>query len=135
MAMNGHDRDDFALDLRWVGPQDKPYYRATFVSGTRRETAGDPPFHSVAVIGTDELNRLLATLVELGVTLAPDGRRRHEASGYVVELSTPAGDVVGSLGDERHAIPILTRLRDTLADEHRQPLDNVLNRLRGWTDA
>jgi hypothetical protein len=133
--MNGHDLDEFALDVRWAGPQDKPYYRATFVSETRRETRGDPPFHCVAVIGSDELNRLLAILLEHGVTLAPGGRQSDHASGYVVELSTHADEVVGSLGEERHAVPILTQLRGALTDEHRQPLDNVLNRLRGWTDA
>lgn len=128
--------DDFCFDVRWVGAQDKPYYRATFVSESRRgDVVADEPFRGVAVIGRDELDRMLAALEEHGVTLTPGKREADDSNEYVVELSSGNQYVSGSLGDERRSIPILTSLRDALADANRAPLENVLRRLGGWTDA
>jgi hypothetical protein len=125
----------FALTIRWVGAQDKPYYGATFVSETRRGTVADAPFQGVAVIASEELARMLAVLREHGVTLAPGREDRDDANEYVIELSTTEDDLSGSLGDERRSLPILSALRDALDAEHRKPLDDVLDRLGGWANA
>jgi hypothetical protein len=133
--MRGYGSDDFQLDIRWLGAQDKPYYRATFVSESRRAAVTGEPFHGVAVIGPEELTRMLETLQEHGVTLTPGKRERDGANEYVVELSHEAQGLSGTLGDERRSIPILSGLRDALDAEHRAPLDNVLRRLEGWMHA
>ena len=133
--MNGHGSDDFGVDIHWVGAQDKPYYAATFVSEANREKVADSPFHGVTVISSDELIRIAATLREHGVTLAPGQRKREDANEYVVDIWRSGEELSGSLGDERRSIPVLAALRDALVAEHRRPLDDVLNRLRGWMDA
>jgi hypothetical protein len=127
--------DDFRVDIRWAGAQDKPYYRATLVSESRRGTVAEQLFHGVAVIRPDELKRLLAALEEQGVTLAPGRREGDDLNEYVIEVTLGDQELSGSLGDERRSIPILTSVRDALDDEHRGPLDDVLRRLEGWTHA
>lgn len=125
----------FSVDIRWDGSQDKPYYRATLVSESRRGSVSEEPFRGVAVIGLEELRRLVTALERHDVSMTPGNREEEGMGEYVIELSLEDSAFSGSLGDERRSLPILADLRDALDEGHRQPLDNLLGRLEGWTDA
>lgn len=127
--------DDFCVDIRWVGAQDKPFYRATVVSESRRGSVSEEPFRGVAVIGPDELAGVIAALERHDVSLAPGKREDEGRDEYVIELSLGERDLSGSLGDGRRSPPILVDIRDALEEEHRRPLNDALSRLGGATDA
>ncbi len=119
----------FSVLIAWSGPEDKPFYRALLVSASQAALIDHQSFWGYAVISEEELDRLISVLAAHGRTLKP-GAYAGAGPEYYVELRRDGQAAHCSIGFDREMLEILTRMADALAEAHRQPIRDIVARIR-----
>jgi hypothetical protein len=120
---------NFSLVITWHGDEDKPFYKAMFVSPSRaKELESLPAFWSGAVIEADELQRAVAAIADGGVAWQ-DGAAPATARGYVVSVDEADRMRHAALGSR--ALQVLRAIETALAPAHRGPVRRILERAAG----
>lgn len=121
----------FRVTIAWSGAEDKPFPRAMLLAPSRSDRIDDRTFWAYAVIDGEEYGRLLDALAVEGRDLEK-GAYGGDARGYYVEVE--AGAPVASvahvhLGFSEETVHTLERLNAALREEHRTPIQKILDRL------
>ena len=121
---------DYRVTIAWSGAEDKPFPRAMLVAPSQRARIDERTFWTYAVIDREEYGRFLDLLEEDRSFEA--GVYGGDARGYYVEVE--AGTAVASvahihLGFTDETARTLERLNAALRQEHRAPIQKILDRL------
>lgn len=122
---------DYRATIAWSGAEDKPFPRALLVAPSQRARIDDRTFWTYAVIDREEYGRLLDALEAEGLRLA-EGTYSGEARGYYVEVENGAPGASAAhvhLGFSDETVRTLERMNAALREEHRAPIQKILDRL------
>lgn len=123
---------DFSIRIIWKGNEDKPFYRAHFVSESQNYRLSQEPFWANAIISTEEYLKLLGVLEESGIEL-PQESGRIGTGCYCIEIQTGEQIFYGLLGAPPQALPILNSIGNVLDVDHVRPIRQIIDRLGGFS--
>ncbi len=123
------DKDDFRVRIIWRGNEDKPFYRAHFVSETLRDTLEERPFWGNRVIAAAEFTRLTAIIEESGLP-RQSGLIDSDQFGYFVEIGSGSRSDYFFLGFSRQTSDLLEEMNTALTVENREPIRTIIARIR-----
>lgn len=117
----------FSLAVAWSGREEEPLPRALLVSPSRSARVEARKFWSHAVIGAEELGRLLDALRAGGCPERP-GAYRGDETGYYVYLEEEGRARHWHLGATSRTLATLRRMENGLEETHRAPLRQIVER-------
>lgn len=118
------------MSIVWKGNEDKPFYRAEFVSESWRHKTVDKPFWGSAVLTVREYRQLVGVIETSGLAIARE-RCRHERDGYYLEIRENGKFSAWYLGFAGEALLVLRRMVDVLTPENTGPVRSIIERLGG----
>jgi len=123
---------DFMLSILWTGPEDKPFYRAVFLSESRSEYFISKQFWGHSVVSGTEFNHFLGILEKNGCHLSLNKYLSVGDPGYYIEIETTQETVHVFLGACHEAQSILAKMENSLRKIKRAPISNIIMRLNGY---
>jgi hypothetical protein len=120
----------FSLTFDYVGPEDKPFYRAQYgSSGPPASFPVDDPFRGYARLQAAGFDQVLAVLAEHGFSIRPDRQVDRGHPQYLLEIVSDGHYRYCNLGFDSDTYALLDAIRQVLPEAQRSPLDRVLDRL------
>ncbi|MFH1217125.1 MAG: hypothetical protein V1706_11555 [Pseudomonadota bacterium] len=123
------EKEDFSLRIIWRGNEDKPFYRAHFVSKSLSDTLDDRPFWGNGVLEAEEFAQVVKIVDESGIPIQHEVIN-NDHFGYFVEIRYGEKTDYCFLGFSQQTLMLLEQLMTAFKFENREPVRTIIERIR-----